>query len=139
MRTVSVAPAQVAGKRAGAVRARAVGEAVRPLAKERLDERFRLAVGLQKVVGSSPSSASLIALLRRGLHVAKSVETRTHETRAQSLAVFPGGCGRRSGIAASKVSETLVPKLEKLPRLVGYYLIEAGNGVFSSLSLFETR
>ena len=38
-----------------------------------------------------------------------------------------------------KVNETLVPKLEKLPGFVGYYLIEAGNGVFSSLSLFETR
>ena len=39
----------------------------------------------------------------------------------------------------SKVNETLVPKLNKLPGSVGYYLIEAGNGVFSSLSLFETR
>ena len=39
----------------------------------------------------------------------------------------------------SKVNETLVPKLNKLPGFVGYYLIEAGNGVFSSLSLFETR
>jgi hypothetical protein len=38
----------------------------------------------------------------------------------------------------SKVTETLVPKLEKLPGFAGYYLIEAGNGVFSSLSLFET-
>jgi hypothetical protein len=38
----------------------------------------------------------------------------------------------------SKVSETLLPKLEKLPGFAGYYLIEAGNGVFSSLSLFET-
>ena len=39
----------------------------------------------------------------------------------------------------SKVNETLVPKLNKLPGFVGYYLIDAGNGVFSSLSLFETR
>jgi hypothetical protein len=38
----------------------------------------------------------------------------------------------------SKVSETLVPKLEKLPGFAGYFLVEAGNGVFSSLSLFET-
>ena len=37
-----------------------------------------------------------------------------------------------------KVNETLVPKLEKLPGFKGYYLIEAGNGVFSSLGLFET-
>jgi hypothetical protein len=38
----------------------------------------------------------------------------------------------------NKVTQTLVPKLEKLPGFAGYYLIEAGNGVFSSLTLFET-
>ena len=37
-----------------------------------------------------------------------------------------------------KVNETLVPKLSKLPGFAGYYLIEADNGVFSSLGLFET-
>jgi hypothetical protein len=31
-----------------------------------------------------------------------------------------------------------VPKLRKLPGFEGYYLIDAGNGVFSSLGLFET-
>jgi hypothetical protein len=44
----------------------------------------------------------------------------------------------RSTELTSKVNETLVPKLNKLPGFKGYYLIEAGNGVFSSLSLFET-
>jgi hypothetical protein len=39
----------------------------------------------------------------------------------------------------NKVNETLLPKLNKLPGFKGYFLIEAGNGVFSSLSLFETR
>ena len=38
----------------------------------------------------------------------------------------------------SKVNETLVPQLRKLPGFSGYYLIEAGNGVLSSLGLFET-
>jgi hypothetical protein len=38
----------------------------------------------------------------------------------------------------SKVNAALVPKLEKLPGFKGYYLIDAGNGVFSSLGLFET-
>ena len=38
----------------------------------------------------------------------------------------------------SKVNETLVPKLNKLPGFAGYYLIEADDGVFSSLGLFET-
>ncbi len=37
-----------------------------------------------------------------------------------------------------KVNETLLPKLTKLPGFKGYYLIEDGNGVFSSLNLFET-
>jgi hypothetical protein len=38
-----------------------------------------------------------------------------------------------------KVNETLVPQLRELPGFSGYYLIEAGNGVVSSLGLFETR
>ena len=37
-----------------------------------------------------------------------------------------------------KVNESLVPKLSKLEGFKGYYLIEAGNGVLSSLGLFET-
>jgi hypothetical protein len=37
-----------------------------------------------------------------------------------------------------KVKETLVPKLSKLQGFKGYYLIEADNGVISSLGLFET-
>ena len=39
---------------------------------------------------------------------------------------------------ASKVNETLVPKLSKLDGFKGYYMIEAGNGVISSLGIFET-
>ena len=38
----------------------------------------------------------------------------------------------------SKVNETLMPKLNKLPGFKGYYLIDAGHGVFTSLGLFET-
>jgi hypothetical protein len=38
----------------------------------------------------------------------------------------------------SKVNETLLPQLRELPGFAGYYLIEAGNGVLSSFSLFET-
>ena len=44
----------------------------------------------------------------------------------------------RSVELTRKVNETLVPKLEKLSGFKGYFLVEAGNGVFSSLSLFET-
>ena len=51
---------------------------------------------------------------------------------------YDGVDQNRSAELARKVDETLVPKLNKLPGFSGYYLIEAGNGVFSSLSLFET-
>jgi hypothetical protein len=37
-----------------------------------------------------------------------------------------------------RVEESLVPKLRKLDGFKGYYLIEAGNGVMSSLGLFES-
>jgi hypothetical protein len=44
----------------------------------------------------------------------------------------------RTNELVGKVNETLVPQLRKLPGFAGYYLIEAGNGVLSSLGLFET-
>ena len=44
----------------------------------------------------------------------------------------------RSVELTRKVTENLVPQLEKLSGFAGYWLIEADNGVFSSLSLFET-
>ena len=37
-----------------------------------------------------------------------------------------------------KVNETLVPKLSKLEGFKGYYMIEASNGIFSSVGIFET-
>jgi hypothetical protein len=37
-----------------------------------------------------------------------------------------------------KVDQGLMPKLSKLPGFSGYYLIEAGNGVVSSIGLFDT-
>jgi hypothetical protein len=37
-----------------------------------------------------------------------------------------------------KVNETLLPKLKELPGFGGYWLVDAGNGIFSSMSLFET-
>jgi hypothetical protein len=51
---------------------------------------------------------------------------------------YDGVDQNRTAELTGKVNETLVPKLEKLPGFEGYYLIEAGNGVFSSLGLFET-
>ena len=43
----------------------------------------------------------------------------------------------RSGEVTTKVEESLAPSLAKLPGFAGYYLIDAGDGVFTSISLFE--
>jgi hypothetical protein len=51
---------------------------------------------------------------------------------------YDGVDQKRTTELTSKVNETLVPKLNKLPGFAGYYLIEAGDGVFSLLGLFET-
>ena len=51
---------------------------------------------------------------------------------------YDGVDQNRTAELTSKVNQTLVPKLKKMPGFAGYFLIEAGNGVFSSLGLFET-
>ena len=43
----------------------------------------------------------------------------------------------RMNEVAGKVNETLVPQLRELSGFAGYYLIQADNGILSSLSLFE--
>ena len=52
---------------------------------------------------------------------------------------------RYEGIDASKkaeltkkVNETLAPRLSKLPGFGSYFLIDTGNGVMSSIGLFDT-
>jgi hypothetical protein len=44
----------------------------------------------------------------------------------------------RTAELTKKVGDELIPTLKKLPGFEGYYLIEAGDGVITSLSLFET-
>ena len=51
---------------------------------------------------------------------------------------YDGVDQNRSAELTRKVNESLVPKLERLPGFMGYFLIEADHGVFSSLGLFET-
>ena len=51
---------------------------------------------------------------------------------------YEGVDAARTNELTAKVNETLVADLRKLPGFAGYYLIEAGEGVISSLSLFET-
>jgi hypothetical protein len=51
---------------------------------------------------------------------------------------YEGVDAARTNELTGKVNEKLVPQLRKLPGFAGYYLIEADNGVMSSLGLFET-
>jgi hypothetical protein len=37
-----------------------------------------------------------------------------------------------------KFGETLTPRMSKLPGFAGWFLIEAGEGVMTSINLFET-
>jgi hypothetical protein len=52
---------------------------------------------------------------------------------------FEGVDMTRVNEVVGKVNETLIPQLRELPGFNGYFLIEADNGIQSSLSLFETR
>jgi hypothetical protein len=44
----------------------------------------------------------------------------------------------RTDELTKKVGESLLPTLSKVPGFDGYYLIEAGNGVMSSIGFFDT-
>ena len=51
---------------------------------------------------------------------------------------YDGVDAARADEVVERVNETLVPQLRELPGFSGYYVIDAGNGVISSVSLFET-
>jgi hypothetical protein len=44
----------------------------------------------------------------------------------------------RTDELVKKADETLVPSLSELPGFNGYFLIEAGNGVMSSIGFYDT-
>jgi hypothetical protein len=44
----------------------------------------------------------------------------------------------RTSELVKKHDETLLSSLSELPGFLGYYVIEAGNGVMSSIGLFDT-
>jgi len=44
----------------------------------------------------------------------------------------------RSEEITRKVNDSLVPELSELPGFVGYFVIDAGGGVLTSVSLFES-
>ena len=44
----------------------------------------------------------------------------------------------RTDELVTNVGEKLLPRMSELPGFGGYYLIEAGNGVMSSIGFFDT-
>ena len=44
----------------------------------------------------------------------------------------------RTDELVKKAEDTLLPRLSELPGFNGYYLIEAGNGVISSVGFYDT-
>jgi hypothetical protein len=44
----------------------------------------------------------------------------------------------RTSELVKKIDETLLPTLSELPGFNGYYVIETGNGVLSSVGFFDT-
>ena len=51
---------------------------------------------------------------------------------------FEGVAARKKAELAKKVKETLAPRLSKLPGFGSYFLIDTGEGVMSSIGLFDT-
>jgi hypothetical protein len=51
---------------------------------------------------------------------------------------YEGVDASRTDELTKKVNENLIPKLSKLPGFDGFFLIEAGNGVMTSIDLFDT-
>jgi hypothetical protein len=45
----------------------------------------------------------------------------------------------RSSELVDKVNDRLVPQLSELPGFNGFFLIDAGNGIMSSVSFFDTE
>ena len=48
------------------------------------------------------------------------------------------GATPRTSELVKKADDSLLPSLSELPGFNGYYLIEAGDGVISSVGLFDT-
>jgi hypothetical protein len=51
---------------------------------------------------------------------------------------YEGVDENRTEELTKKVGESLVPKLSKLEGFSEYYLIEAGNGIITSVGIFDT-
>src|SRR4029079_10286076 len=82
----------------------------------------------------TPGLTAAVRPFERSALYDHSKEHHMHDT----IRRYEGVDTARTNEVTGKVNEKLVPELRKLPGFAGYYLIEAGNGVLSSLNLFET-
>ena len=55
-----------------------------------------------------------------------------------TLRRYEGIDQNRKDEVTKKVGESLMPRMSKLPGFGGFFLIEAGEGVVTSINLFET-
>lgn len=56
-----------------------------------------------------------------------------------TLRRYDGVIESRRDEVTKKVNDALIPRLSKLPGFSGYYLVEAGPDVMTSISLFDSR
>jgi hypothetical protein len=82
----------------------------------------------------TPGLTAAVRPFERAALEEKQKEHHMHAT----IRRYEGIDATRIDDVVGKVNDTLVPKLRELPGFAGYYLIEAGSGVLSSLGLFET-
>jgi hypothetical protein len=91
----------------------------------RLRGSSRLFLSVARIKESSDTGAPLLPELGEDMHATVRRYEGIDETRREEL--------------TKKVTENLIPRLSKLPGFNGYYVIEAGNGVITSVSLFDTE
>jgi hypothetical protein len=72
-----------------------------------------------------------------------SIESSTPEERVEphmfaTIRRYEAVNTERTSELVQKANDSLLPSLKELPGFSGYYLIEAGNGVMSSIGFFDT-
>ena len=94
-----------------------------------------------------PMSSSFPSSLRRHLWVGAHQEDSTEfpilkkqlgHLMFATIRRYEGIDQTRTSELVKKVDDSLVPRLSNLPGFGGYHLIEAGNGVMTSISFFDT-
>ena len=63
---------------------------------------------------------------------------RLHDRSRTTIRTYDGVDESRSVEVTKKANESLIPRLSELPGFSGYFLIDTGEGVMSSIGLFDT-